>query len=119
MKKLFFLLLLSVFFTSTIYAQLLGTVKGKIIDAESQNPLVNVTVTVNGTANKQQTDGDGNFILNNVPAGDQIIRLSLNGYESQSFPASITSGQVIDLGTILFFVDVTLQDNGGLISLLH
>ena len=117
MKKLFFLLLLSVFFTSTIYAQLLGTVKGKIIDAESQNPLVNVTVTVNGTANKQQTDGDGNFILNNVPAGDQIIRLSLNGYESQSFPASITSGQVIDLGTILFFVDVTLQDNGGLISL--
>ncbi len=117
MKKLLFLLLFSVFFTSTIYAQLLGTVKGKVIDAESQNPLVNVTVTVNGTTNKQQTDGDGNFILNNVPAGDQIIQLSLNGYESQSFPASITSGQVIDLGTILFFVDVTLQDNGGLISL--
>ena len=117
MKKIFFLLLFSVFFTSAIYAQLLGTVKGKVIDAESQDPLVNVTVTVNGTTNKQQTNSDGHFILNNVPIGDQIIQLSLTGYESQSFPASIISSQEIDLGTILFFVDVTLQDNGGLISL--
>lgn len=117
MKKLFFLLLFSVFFSSSIYAQLLGTVKGKVIDAESQNPLVNVTVTVNSTTNKQQTDADGHFILNSVPIGDQIIQLSLSGYESQSFPASIISGQEIDLGIILFFADVTLQDNGGLISL--
>ena len=51
-----------------------------------------------------------NYDLNNVPIGDQIIQLSLNGYESQSFPAIITSGQEIDLGTILFFVDVALQN---------
>ena len=117
MKKLFFLLLFSVCFTSAIYAQLLGTVKGRVIDAESKNPLVNVAVTVTGTTNKQQTDADGNFVLNNIPIGDQIIQLSLNGYESQSFPASISGDQEIDLGTILLFVDMTLQDNGGLISL--
>ena len=89
MKKLFFLILFSVFFTSAIYAQLLGTVKGRVIDAESKNPMVNVTVTVTSTSNKQQTDTDGNFVLNNVPIGDQIIQLSFNGYESQSFPANI------------------------------
>ena len=117
MKKTIFLLLFSVCFTSTIYAQLLGTIKGKIVDSESKTPLVNVTVTVNGTAIKQLTDVDGNFVLNNVPIGNQLVKISFNGYESQSYPASITDSQEIDLGTILLFVDLDLQDNAGLISL--
>lgn len=117
MKKLFFLLLFSAFFTPTIFAQLSGSVKGKVIDAESQESLTNVTVTVIGTSIKYLTNVDGVFILNDVPIGNQIVQISLNGYESQSFPASISENQVIDLGTILLNLDVTSRDNSGLISL--
>ena len=117
MKKLFFLLLFSVCFTPAIFAQLLGTVKGKIIEAESQEPLANVTVTITRTTIKHFTNSDGIFILNEVPIGNQIIQISLNGYESQNFPARISEGQVIDLGIILLFIDRASQDNSGLISL--
>ena len=117
MKKLFFLLLFSAFFTPTIYAQLSGSVKGKVMDAGSQESLANVTVTVTGTTIKYFTNVDGVFILNEVPIGNQIIQISLNGYESQSFPASISENQEVDLGNILLFIDVTSQDNSGLISL--
>jgi len=117
MKKTIFLLLFSVFLSSIIYAQS-GIVKGIILDSETQNPLVNVTVTVTGTAITQETDANGNFILNNVPDGNQLVQISFKGYESQSFPISISDDtQEIDLGTILLFVDLVLQDNGGLISL--
>lgn len=117
MKKTIFLLLFSICFTSAIYAQLLGTIKGKVVDSESKNPLSNVTVKVTGTAIKQLTDVDGNFTLNNVPIGNQLVQISFNGYESQSYPTSITNNQEVDLGTILLFVDLDLQDNAGLISL--
>ncbi len=117
MKKTIFLLLFSVCFSSVIYAQLLGTVKGKVIDAETQAPLVNVNVTVTGTDITQQTDADGNFVMTNVPVGNQLIKVSLKGYESQNFPAEVSEGQEIDLGTILLFVDLSLTDNSGLISL--
>ncbi|HHC79441.1 MAG TPA: TonB-dependent receptor, partial [Flavobacteriia bacterium] len=117
MKKTIFLLLFSVCFSSVIYAQLLGTVKGKVIDAETQAPLVNVNVTVTGTDITQQTDADGNFVMTNVPVGNQLIKVSLKGYESQNFPAEVSEGQEVDLGTILLFVDLSLTDNSGLISL--
>ena len=117
MKKVCFLLLLSMFFTFDSYAQHLGTVKGMVIDAKSQNPLINVTVSVIGTNIVQQTVTDGYFILNDVPTGDQIIQLSFKGYETQSFPTKVTGGQEADLGAILLFVDVNLQDGGGMISL--
>ncbi len=118
MKKTIFLLLFSVCFTSVIYAQLLGTVKGKVIDSESKSPLVNVTVTVTDTSITQQSDANGNFILNNVPVGNQLVQISFKGYESQSFPISLSDDtREIDLGTIHLFVDLVLQDNGGLISL--
>jgi len=105
------------FFAFGSYAQLLGTVKGRVIGAESQNPLINVTVNVIGTNIIQQTDADGYFILNDVPTGDQLIQISFNGYETQSFPTNVTGGQEADLGTIQLFVDINLQDSGGMISL--
>ena len=117
MKKTVFLLLISMCFSSTIYAQLTGTVKGKVVDSETQASLINVSVTVSNTDITQQTDANGNFTLTNVPVGNQLIQISFKGYESQSFPASIADGQEIDLGTILLFVDMSLTDNSGLISL--
>jgi len=118
MKKTTFLFWFCVFFSSIIYAQSSGVIKGIILDTESKNPLANVTVTVTGTSISQQTDANGNFLLNAVPDGSQLVQISLRGYESQSFPISISEeNQEIDLGTILLFVDLALVDNGGLISL--
>ena len=118
MRKLTLALLISVFFFSGGFSQSLSTIKGNVVDSESQQPLANVTVTVNGTSISQLTDKDGIFVLSNVPQGDQVVQISLQNYETQSFPVTVEAGKEVDLGTILLFVDLTLvEEESGLISL--
>ena len=118
MKKLTLTLLISVFFLFEANAQSLSKVKGIVVDSESQQPLANVTVIVTGTAISQRTDTDGNFVLTNVPKGEQVVQISLQNYESQSFPVTIEEGKEVDLGTIMLFIDLsTIEEDSGLISL--
>ena len=118
MKKTTLTLLLSVFFLTGMVAQTLSSVKGKVVDSESQQALENVTVTVKETSLSTQTDANGIFSLANVPVGNQVVEISLTGYETQSFPVSIQEGKEVDLGTILLFVDLTtVEEDSGIISL--
>jgi hypothetical protein len=101
-----------------VNAQSLHSLKGTVLDAETHNPIINVTVTISGTTITQLTDADGNFAFKNIPTGNQLVQITFNGYESQNFPINTNDdNQEIDLGTILLFVDLALLDNGGLISL--
>ena len=60
--KHFLLLAVSdICFTATAVAQ--GTVKGKVVDAENNEPLIGATVSVSGTTLGTVTDMDGNFVL--------------------------------------------------------
>ncbi|MCB0458754.1 MAG: TonB-dependent receptor [Flavobacteriaceae bacterium] len=118
MKKLTLTLLISVLSFFTFNAQTLSTIKGSVVDAQSQQPLPNVTVTVNETAISTFTDANGNFTLSNVPTGNQVVQVSLDRYETQSFPVTVEEGKEIDLGAILLFVDLSVvEEDSGLISL--
>lgn len=118
MKKTIVTLLLSVFFFTGVIAQTLSSVKGKIVDSESQETLADVTVTVNETSLSVKTDAQGLFVLTNVPVGNQVVQISLAGYETQSFPVNIEEGKELDLGTVFLFVDLsTVEEDSGLISL--
>jgi len=111
-------MLLSTFLLLEVNAQSIPSLKGTVLDAQTQNPLVNVTITLVGTSIKGQTDLSGNFILKNVPDGSQLIKIYFNGYESQSFPVSINEdNQEIDLGIILLSVSLAFIENDGLILL--
>ena len=118
MKKITLTLLFSVFFYVGIYAQSLSSVKGNVVDSETQKPLANVTVIVNETSLLVLTDINGNFVLTNVPLGNQVVEISLNNFETQRFPVSIEAGKEVDLGTIILFVDLsTIEEDSGMISL--
>ncbi len=118
MKKTTLTLLLSVFFFTGILAQSLNSIKGKVVNSETQQPLANVIVTVNKTTLSVQTDAEGNFVIQNISSGDQVVQISLDGYETQSFPVKVEDGKEIDLGTIFLFVDLsTIEEDSGFISL--
>lgn len=67
-----------------------GTVRGRVTDAATQQPLVGVTVTIgNRFANSQQ---DGRYVVRAVPAGSHTVQARMIGYAVQSQPVSIAGG---------------------------
>ena len=72
------LLIASLFFVA-LNAQQKISVGGTIVDADSQEPLIGVTVIEKGTANGVATDFDGNFTIKVAPKA--TLQLSYVGYK--------------------------------------
>lgn len=76
------------------------TVRGQVIDQQSQYPLIGATVVVNNTSPiiGTTTDLDGNFRLENVPLGRQTLLVSYLGYKNITLPnVQVTSGKEVVL----------------------
>lgn len=72
-----------------------GAVKGKVIDKQSEKPLVGVLVTLVGNESIEAvTDSNGNFKLLNIPIGRQNLAISFTGYENTSVSdLDVTTGK--------------------------
>lgn len=80
MKK--FLLVALLFLTSFIYSQT-GTIKGKVVDKQSNTILPGATIVLLGASNVGVVSNEeGYFTLSEVPVGRQSIQVSFLGYES-------------------------------------
>ena len=82
---------------ASVYAQ--QTVKGKVVDLESQFPLPGVNVQfINGEFNSGvATDMNGNFKIENVPLGRKQIRFTFIGYTPQTQTIVVNSGKEVVL----------------------
>ncbi len=72
-----FLLLTS---PSFLFAGTTGKISGRVIDAQSREPLPAVNVLLEGTPLGAATDLDGEFIILMVPPGSYSIRAAMIGY---------------------------------------
>ena len=97
MKKLIlFLVFLAV---QQLMAQT-GTIKGIVVDKQSEVPLIGTTIELldQSTNVGVVTNEDGRFVLENVPVGRQKIRVSYIGYESVTLPnIEVTAGKDVFL----------------------
>ena len=98
-------------------AQSIGIVKGNVSDSDTSTPIVGVEVTVDGTTIKESTDNSGSFVLQNVPSGNQLITIVIQGYETQNFPVTVVENDTIDLGAVLLYKDAVFQEDLSVISL--
>jgi uncharacterized membrane protein YgcG len=101
-KRILLLINLLLLSGSIVFAQN-TTVRGVLIDAKDNQPVLNVTVQLASTmdtSNKQAalTDPDGIFTLT-VPAGSYTLTTTTLGYESIIRTLTL-SGAPVDLGTI-------------------
>ena len=74
------------YFGSSVYAQTTLTVQGTIMDSNSE-PLIGATVLVKGTQNGTSTGFNGEFTLENV-SEDAILVISYVGYTSLEVPVN-------------------------------
>lgn len=86
--------------TSFAFAQT-GSISGKIIDPEIQEPLIGVTVLVVGTNLGEISDLNGEFTIKNVPVGLKTIRIKYVSYEDVTREVTVIEGQTVSLGEIV------------------
>ena len=85
MKKSLLLIVLSIAFSSVLFAGTTGKISGKIIDKNTNEPLIGANVIIIGTTMGAATDIDGNYFIINIPPGVYEVRASLVGYSSHTF----------------------------------
>ncbi|MBI1807587.1 MAG: TonB-dependent receptor [Ignavibacteria bacterium] len=80
--RLLVVLFCIVFSFSCALAGTSGILEGRVIDKDTKEPLVGVSVIIVGTSQGAATDVDGNFQINNVEAGMYDLRFTNIGYQT-------------------------------------
>jgi len=80
-----------------------GTIKGRILDQDTNESLIGANAVIDGTTQGATTDMDGYFTINNVPTGNVTINISFIGYNTISKKVTVESGQdmVTEMGNII------------------
>jgi outer membrane receptor protein involved in Fe transport len=94
-----------------------GILEGKIINKETKEPLIGVTIAIVGTSQGTASDLDGNFHINNLEAGSYDIRFSNVGYQPALYKAVVVrlglktrlSVELIPSAVELMEVEVTAE----------
>ena len=79
-RLLFFILLLAT--TSTFAQKHFQSIYGQVLDKQTKTPLPGATIIVENSNPKlvASSDQDGNFVINQVPIGRQILNVTYLGY---------------------------------------
>ncbi len=93
MSKKFYISLLFIFILPTFLAAQTGTIKGKVTEAETGEPLAGANLSIVGTPMGAATDIDGEFTISNVPPGTYDIRVSFIGYTDFTAPVRVVVGE--------------------------
>jgi TonB-linked SusC/RagA family outer membrane protein len=72
-----------------------GTVRGRVTDAASQQPLRGATVTIGPL--RAETRADGGYVLDSVPAGTDSVRVTMIGYAPLARAVIVAGGQPTDV----------------------
>ncbi len=74
--------ILLLLFTASVFSATTGKITGVITDADNQQPLIGVSVAIQGTSMGAITDVDGRYIILNVPVGTYTVKFSAIGYQA-------------------------------------
>ena len=106
-NKLFTLLLITFFGSLVSFGQNPSqTIKGIVIDKESQSPIPGATITLVGSdpLKRTLTDFDGKFKLENILPGRYDISAKYTGYKEITIPnVTVTTGKEVVL-------DISLEE---------
>ena len=116
MKKLV-LSLLFLFQAVFVMAQNQSTVKGKVVDSKSQSPLGSVKVMIQSNEQFVTTNSLGEFQISGISDGNQILVISVDGYNTQNFAIEVVANQTLDVGLLFLDEDITSEQQLSLVTI--
>jgi len=78
-----------------------GSISGMVLDTETEEPLVGANVVIEGLQRGTSTDADGNYRLEEVPAGDHTLIVTFIGYERREQDVSVVAGEETVMDVVL------------------
>jgi TonB-linked SusC/RagA family outer membrane protein len=69
-----------------------GTITGRVLDANTQQPVADVSVMVEGTRRGAVTGNDGTFTIGGVPSGSQTVRARRIGFSAPVQIVTVPNG---------------------------
>ncbi|MCC6498523.1 MAG: SusC/RagA family TonB-linked outer membrane protein [Propionibacteriaceae bacterium] len=100
---------LSASLASLLSAQATGSVRGRVIVEGANRPLPQAQVGVVGTALGAQTNDNGEYRLNNVPAGPRTLRVVRLGFAPTSEQVTVVAGETATLDFTIREAPVALE----------
>src|SRR2546428_5819888 len=86
--------LLALSWTAPLLAQQpTGTIRGRITDNSTQQPIAGVLVSVGTRSARTLTDG--RYTITGVPAGSDLVRARLIGYIAATQPVMVAGGDTV------------------------
>lgn len=79
-------------FATAAYSTTTGKIAGRVVDAETGQPMPGVNVVIDGTSTGAATDVDGYYFILNVSPGTYDLRASLIGYATTIVTVKVTAG---------------------------
>jgi iron complex outermembrane receptor protein len=102
-------LLLLLFAISTAFAQT-ATIRGTVMDKSTGETMPGANVLIKGTLIGTSTDFDGNYVLENAPAGEVEVEASFVGFLPQTQKVTLSAGQTLTLNFDLDVDAVILEE---------
>src|SRR5688500_3383876 len=78
----------------SLAAQQTGTIRGRVTDAASQRPVGDVQVTIVGSGLGALSGPSGDFTINNVPAGQRVVRARRLGFNPAEKTVTVSTEPV-------------------------
>jgi outer membrane receptor for ferrienterochelin and colicin len=110
MRKQLFSLAIALLLAVPAFAQT-GSIRGTVLDAKTNDPLIGATVRIAGTTIGASADIEGFFELPKVNPGTYTIEVSFISYKTQSIPGvQVQEGKVTEINTKLEEESTTLEE---------
>ena len=95
-------------FYTTVFSQ--GTIKGKVVDKSTGEPLPSADVHLVEIKRGTITKTDGTFVIQNVPTGNYTIEVSYVGYKKSRKKVEVKDGLTLDVEIELEQTVLSLPD---------
>jgi len=96
-------------FTGRVEAQATGSVTGRVVDAGTNRPIADATVTID-SLRPVRTRDNGMFTVADVPAGVHKVVVRMLGYRSATTPVTVKEGSAEVLRIVLTASAAVLND---------
>lgn len=92
------------------FAQEFGTIKGIILKAHDKSTLSDAQITIEELNLGAISDANGNFTLENIPLGKQVIMVSFLGFQTVKKTVEVKSGETIELNILMKYEPIVIEE---------